>query len=300
MLSKIKDRLLIFSKKGKQSPKPKIEYAYKGFSILLPADHMLPTYQQLHLKYDRFLPHLSKYIPHNATIIDVGANCGDTLAGMVEQNPHAKFICIEPDDAFHNELTSNINRITKFLPKLDVTVQKYLVGKSISNASLAGVEGSKHAIPGSGTQTSKPLDEILKSINCSPVKLLKIDVDGFDYDVIDSAHDLLVLQHPLLFFECQYEFDYQKAGYEKTITWLRSIDYTDWTIFDNFGEIVLRTNDIQQLFQLMEYIWKQNKKVTTRTIYYYDVLAATTRDKELIDNVLSTYAQCSTARPDNA
>ena len=64
----------------------KIEYKYNDFSILLPADHMLPLYQKVHKKYDKFLPHLVKYIKNYSTIIDVGANCGDTLAGMVDAN----------------------------------------------------------------------------------------------------------------------------------------------------------------------------------------------------------------------
>lgn len=266
----------------------KLQYPYKDFFIMLPADHRLPSYQRVHPKYDRFLPHLVKKIEGNTTIIDIGANCGDTLAGMVSENSVAKYICIEPDQAFHDELVSNIIRIKKSITNLDVVTVKHLVGKSLSNVSLEGVGGTKHAVVGKGTQTAKPLDAILAGIPCPPVKLLKIDVDGFDYDVIDSAPELLVSQHPILFFECQYDFYYQKSGFEKTIAWLKSIDYTDWTVFDNFGEVVLRTDDIRQLFQLMEYIWRQ-KNAATRTIFYFDILAGSNKDSGFISDALSTY-----------
>ena len=96
-------------------------------------------------------------------------------------------------------------------------------------------------------------------------------------------------QHPILFFECQCDFEYQKKGFEKTIAWLKTIDYSDWTVFDNFGEIMLRTDDVQQLFQLLEYIWKQNTKAATRTIFYYDILAGTRADAGFIDDALATY-----------
>jgi FkbM family methyltransferase len=267
----------------------KREYAYRDFSILLPADHRLPIYQHHHPKYDRFLPHLVKKIEGNSTIIDIGANCGDTLAGMVSENTASKYICIEPDQAFFDELVSNITRIKKCHPGLDVITVKHLVGNSLSNVSLEGVGGTRHAVVGKGTQTAKPLDEILADIACPPVKLLKIDVDGYDYDVIDSAQDLLVSQHPVLFFECQYDFDYQKMGFKKTIAWLNSIDYTNWTVFDNFGEIMLRTNDIQQLYQLIEYIWQQNTNSASRTIFYFDILANVNDDKKFVSDALSTY-----------
>lgn len=267
----------------------KRSYTYQNFSIMLPADHRLPIYQQQHPRYDRFLPHLAKGIAANTTIIDVGANCGDTLAGMVSENATSKYICIEPDQAFHDELLLNIIRIKRCHPDLDVITVKHLVGMSLSNVSLEGVGGTKHAVVGKGAQSSKPLDEILADIACPPVKLLKTDVDGFDYDVIDSARDLLTSQHPILFFECQYDFEYQKKGYEKTIKWLKTIGYSDWTIFDNFGEIMLRTNDVQQLYQLLEYTWKQNTKAATRTIFYYDILAVTPIDTRFIDIALATY-----------
>jgi FkbM family methyltransferase len=208
---------------------------------------------------------------------------------MVQENASSKYICIEPDQNFFDGLALNINRMKKYQPNLDVVAFKHLVGKSISNVSLEGVGGTKHAVVGKGTQTAKPLDAILAGITCPPVKLLKIDVDGFDYDVIDSAPDLLMSQHPILFFECQYDFEYQKSGFEKTITWLKSIDYTDWIVFDNFGEIMLRTGDIQQLFQLMEYIWRQNKNAATRTIFYFDILASSSKDSGFISDALSTY-----------
>ena len=278
-----------YIKKLKKILGVRIQHAYKDFSIMLPADHKLPIYQRQHPQYDRFLPHFVKGIESNSTIIDVGANCGDTLAGMVVENSEPKYICIEPDTAFHHALLSNIAHIKKFHPNLDVVTVKHLIGKNLSNVLLEGTGGTKHAVVGMGTQTAMPLDEILKGIPCPPVRLLKTDVDGFDYDVIDSSRDLLLAQHPILFFECQYDFEYQKIGFEKTIEWLGSIGYTDWTIFDNFGEVMLRTHDPQQVLQLMKYVWRQNTKAATRTIYYFDILVGTAKNMGFISDALNTY-----------
>jgi FkbM family methyltransferase len=267
----------------------KILHSYNNFFINLPAYHRLPDYQRSHPKYDRFLPHLIKNIEVNSCVIDVGANCGDTLAGMADKNATLQYICIEPDQNFYALLLSNIENIKVAYPDFNVVCKKYLVGKSFTNVSLDGVGGTKHAVVGSGTLVAKPLDEILDEITVAPVRLLKSDVDGFDYDVIDSARELLTSQHPMIFFECQNNFDYQKRGFEETIIWLQSIGYTDWVLFDNFGEVVLRSDRIDQIFQLLEYVWSQNKKLATRTIFYFDILSATPKDKDFVDAALKSY-----------
>lgn len=275
-----------------ESPSIPIEYQYKKFSILLPADHKLPLYQRDNVKYDRFLPHLAKYVGNHETIIDVGANCGDTLAGMVEANEKAAYICIEPDDTFFDYLESNIKRIKEHIPDVSIQAVKSLVGKSVSNVSLEGVGGTKHAVFGhnhEGSHTARTLDDISREFSFPNIKLLKTDVDGFDYDVIDSATNLLSDQQPIIFFECQTDTEYQKTGYENTIKKLKSIGYADWVLFDNFGEVMLKTIDVEQIFQLMNYIWQQNAHNATRTIFYYDILANTENNRPLIEKALEEY-----------
>jgi FkbM family methyltransferase len=267
-----------------------IDYHYKDFSISLPANHMLPIYQANHPKYDRFLPHLAKYIKHSETIIDIGANVGDTLAGMVELNSKPNYICIEPDDLFFEHLQSNITRIKSVRTNLAVDTIKSLVGKSISDVTLEGHGGTKHAvISNEGSIKSEPLDKLLAKVSYRNFRLLKTDVDGFDYDVIDSSTSLIREHGPIIFFECQYDYDYQKLGYERMLHSLQSEGYSDWTVFDNYGEVIIRTSDLDVVVQLMHYVWNQNVGCATRTIYYFDILAVQKADTELIDRVLAEY-----------
>ncbi len=287
LLSKTTRRL---KNKTRQISNIPIKYQYEDFSIILPANHLLPTYQQECPKYDRFLPHLAKYLKNFDTIIDVGANVGDTLAGMVEQNPTASYICIEPDTIFYAHLQKNIERIKKSKPDLKVHTVKALVGKSVSGVSLEGNGGTKHAVINSqGTIESKPLDKLVSEVTHPNIRLLKTDVDGFDYDVLDSSIAVIQKHKPILFFELQYDFEYQKDGYIKTLHSLESEGYFDWTIFDNFGEVMIRTQDITVIIQLMHYVWNQNTGSAKRTIYYYDVLAVQKTDSTLIDQVLAAY-----------
>ena len=281
MVSKIKRKIRQYSKFP-------ILYQYKDFSIKLPANHLLPEYQNAHPKYDRFLPHLVKYATSSDTIVDIGANVGDTLAGMAEKNSTSNYICIEPDDTFYKHLEENINRIKKSITGFKIKTIKALVGKNISNVSLDGKGGTKHAIiDNGGTIKSLPLDEMIPyELN---VRVLKSDVDGFDYDVLDSSMSVIETHKPIIFFECQYDFEYQKNGYSKTLKILESVGYCDWTVFDNFGEVIVRTNNVSIVDQLMNYLWQQNIGNATRTINYFDILSVQKDDSLLIDKVLIEY-----------
>lgn len=277
-------------KKIRQSSGVPVAYPYDGFSIDLPSYHLLPEHQKEHPKYDRFLPHLVKFVNDADTVVDVGANVGDTLAGMIEKNPSASFICIEPDDCFYRHLEANVKKIKKTIPGLNVRAFKALVGKNISNVSLVGEGGTKRAVLNEvGGVKSLPLDEIIKDDAGVRIRLLKSDVDGFDFDVIDSSMSVVEKHKSIVFFECQFDFEYQKEGYVRTLRSMEEVGYCDWTVFDNFGEVVVRTGSVDVVLQLMNYVWKQNTGKTTRTINYYDILAVQGVDSELIDRVLAEY-----------
>jgi len=267
------------------------EYAFQGFSILLPDDSMLGVYQQRHPKYDRFLPHLAKFLQPGDTVIDVGANVGDTLAGMAQYNARLHYLCVEPQGSFYSLLLQNIQRISSAHPGLVALPVQSLVGLGVSGVALEGQFGTSHAVAvASGGMQSETLDSIVaRHPALPPVRLLKSDVDGFDYDVLASATRILQNDAPLVFFECQYENDAQKAGFEALFPLLQAQGYTDWTLFDNFGEVMVRTGDLKTIASMLQYVWRQNMHGATRTIYYYDVLCARPSDSAWIDRVLASY-----------
>jgi FkbM family methyltransferase len=275
----------------------KTEYRCRNFSIRLPPDHLLPFYQSMHGTYDRFLPHLVRYLEPNATVIDVGANCGDTLASMYDANDRLSYICVEPDGVFFEYLSENAQRIRSSNPGASIRLYKALVGKGVSQAALEGSGGTKHAVevheslPAAKAIFSVTLDSLLLPMQSGRLELLKSDVDGFDFDVLDSAVTLIAEHLPILFFECHFGDLSQKYGYQKTIAVLQRSGYHAWTVFDNYGDVVLRTTEIEVLFQLFDYVDRQNAGLTTRTIHYFDVMAGTDRHEALLTTAVSDYLQ---------
>lgn len=272
-------------------------HSYGSFSIQLPADHLLPVYQRDHRLYDRFLPHLAKYLEPGAVIVDVGANCGDSAAAMYLANPKARYVCIEPDNAFFGFLSRNIDEIRKMDSDAAFDLHQSLVGKDVTGVALVGSDGSKHAVisddgqAGIQTLSARTLDRLLVDGGIQDVRLLKSDVDGFDYDVVNSAEETIRCNRPLIFFECQTDTVEQKAGYQKTMAELQNVGYDYWVVFDNFGEVVLNTRETGPIFQLLEYVWRQNSKRSTRTIYYFDILAVTREDEDLIEGIVGDYVR---------
>lgn len=273
----------------------KIECHYRRFSIRLPADHLLPFYRLMHPTYDRFLPHLVTHLKPGGTVVDVGANCGDTLADMYDANEELRYICVEPDEVFFTYLNDNAFRMRASNPHASIRLYKALIGKSVVHAALAGSGGTKHAVrvgkatPAGESVSSVTLDALLPPGEFGRVELLKSDVDGYDFDVLDSAATLICAHSPILFFECHFGDSNQKESYKRTISTLQRVGYCTWVVFDNYGAVLLRTDQIDTLYQLFDYVEQQNTRLVGRTIRYFDVMAGTAMHDGILTAAVASY-----------
>jgi FkbM family methyltransferase len=290
LLRRAGKRLLSVSQSLSTDAAKQIEHHHGSFSIQLPPGHRLPEYQRANRLYDRFLPTLARHLEPDALVVDVGANCGDTVAAMFEANPALRFLCVEPDPEFFRFLEANVARIRAASGRASIATHRALIGVEVKSADLEGIGGTLHAVArgDGGGLRSVTLDALLQGVTALP-RLIKSDVDGFDYDVIHSAQDALRRCHPLLFFECQIDTTAQKEGFERLLAGLADSGYSNWAAFDNFGNPLLRTGDVQALRQLLDYIWRQTQKQSTRTIYYVDILACHRDDVALVDAALEAF-----------
>ena len=279
-----------------QEERYEVDYQIQDLLVLLPSSHLLPSYQRDHKQYDRFLPCLAKYLPIGSSVIDVGANCGDTVAGMIQNNTNLRFLCVEADDLFYGYLLRNINRIKKALNDPIIVPVRAFAGKSISNISLIGSGGTKRAQTDDSSRgaklVSESLDHIIQRFGLDPrnVSLLKTDTDGYDYDVLRSCESLLQSNQPIIFYECQTDTVSQVNEYIDLLQWLQSIGYSYWVAFDNFGAVITSTTDVLQIYDLVKYIWRQEEGLSTRTIFYIDILACCNRDSRLINDAINGYS----------
>jgi len=227
-----------------------MKYQLGSLLIEMTDRHTLPYYQQQHKLYDRFLPHLAKSLTGN--VIDIGANVGATMAAMAQANPQLEFFCAEPQE--HNFVALQQNK------------------KLVEEKLQTKVRLMKNTIGTVGVS----LNAVIEEFDYKP-DLIKVDVDGMDYDVLNSYK---FEQKPMLYFEADYQTELQLELYKKLIYDLTMKGYSKFFLFDNFGALVGRvehdqTNHIDNLF---DYIWTLKQKRSTMTIYYLDILAVTPKD----------------------
>lgn len=245
------------------------------FTLELPPEHVLPLYQLDHLRYDCFLPYLARALPSGSWVIDVGANCGDTLLAMAAANRELNFVAYEPDPLFLTYLERNIVQARKTGWKAEVDIHACLVAQGEVSGSLIGNNGTRtvehsNSAPPLRTERLDGLSSSSGDSRRNRPALIKSDVDGFDFDVILSAGSLLE-QAPLLFFECDSNTTWQRGEYEKLFRVLKDRGMSSWFVFDNFGAYLFSASQPELIVDLMSYCMSQ-KRMPHPTIYYVDVL----------------------------
>jgi FkbM family methyltransferase len=268
-----------------------LKYRIGKYSIQIPTTSTLPVNQKAFPLYDRFLPVLAKNIKDKGTIIDVGANVGDTLTAMI-QHCNNTFLSIEPATLFFDYLKKNIQN---FEPNDIKRVQfiKQLVGTGNFEGELKEIKGTTASVVlhrqggGDNDMEYKRLDDIVQDIDT--VVLLKSDVDGFDFDVIESAGKILSASEPILFFENQIDNDLQYQGFERLYDFLEQNGYNNVYIFDNFGNIIAEKSNYHILKNVTDYVYSMTKYHTTRTFYYTDILAVTDKRLSIVEQAIDDY-----------
>ena len=279
-----------------------LRLAFPQFTIELPPDHLLPELLRAYPLYDRFLPHLAKYMEAGDVVIDVGANCGDTLAGMSSANPALSFLCVEPDATFYSYLRRNAQRIMAAHPGMYVRSVQGLVGTQPTPSMLHGDGGTKTARPIGDARgpasargvvhRSVRLDETVfgqSALAHERIRLLKSDVDGYDYDVIDSAGALLDNEKLIVFFECYAGNDEQRAGYLDLFVQLAARGYRHFTFFDNAGNFLRHATTVDAAHAQLRDVWREPAPGTARTTFYLDVLACRDTDTALIERAVAEF-----------
>ena len=271
-------------------------YNINGLVVRLPAGHRLPFYQAKFPKYDKFLPYIAKRLVPGDGVLDIGANCGDTLASLVSAGPELRYYCVEPSDNYFKYLGWNIESIKKSFPLVSINCVKCLVGKSSGAYSLIEKNGTavsakiydKDALVGDDNAilTKTTLNDLVKSPDGKfKLRLLKTDTDGSDSDVIDSGLEIIKEAKPILFFECAPENDEAYLAYQSTFEKLSNLGYNNFYIFDNYGEYISSVKESRSLVDFMRYCFKNPKP----TIFYIDVMACVSKDVPLVEAAIGEF-----------
>jgi len=219
-----------------------------GQELILPPGHTLSLYNYLYPKYDKFILKLVKNLNKNQSVIDIGANVGDTLIRLVNANSEPKYYSIEADEYFFKYLKKNKEKID-LKTQSKITLIKELVGINLTGYLSKTSHGTKSLIESSDGLKTKKLDEIIVEHNISNIALIKVDVDGYDYNVLLSGMNQIIKYKPVLFFEY---ISLNELGYTNLIKKLNEVGYKNWTALNNYGEIIFENKNYTDIMNLIK------------------------------------------------
>lgn len=268
----------------------KRSYVIMGVRIKLPPKHKLDIIKNTFKHYDRYFSFLADCLEKNEVVVDIGANIGDTAIPFLKNGN--KVVCVEPSDYFFSYLKMNLKCFQDVTR--NVVFLNYFISSSTKEIDLVIHKGT--AFAASILEKAKyksnekinskliTLDNLLKQNECvENLCLIKIDTDGFDYDVINSGLEIISKKLPLLFFENQLNETnllLYKNMYEK----LRALNYK-LIVFDNTGNILSTNFNFDNVHSINEYLIKTNFKA----FHYMDILAYCDKDEVRVLESLSKF-----------
>lgn len=262
------------------------------YSITMPGNNTLSRTYALYPDFNSQLGRLAAAIAKKypgITVVDIGANVGDTIA-IIKSEVEVPVIGIEGDDITYSFLEKNAEQFS------NVTVVKTFLGdkKQEIKAELDSIGTNTAIVPSeSGTRTIsfKTLDEVLgeerfENVN---VKLIKLDIEGFDTIVLRGSYEVIKRSQPVLFFE--YNRDVMNTINEDGLSTLLSFNeygYNKIAFFDYMGRLLLVTSmkNNEEITYLHHYAIGKNN-----LLGYYDICIFHQQDDALAEAFFKTEAE---------
>jgi FkbM family methyltransferase len=155
--------------------------------------------------WDVTLPMIvDELMPDTPVVIEVGSNIGASLVQIKRARPTAIVYCCEPSRRFAPVLRRNIQSygwgdVAVLEAVLASQTEQRSLFSNTSTASIVMADYGSHEFLATTTVETTTLDVAFATLD--RVDLLKIDTDGFDYDVLLGGKALLERLRPILHFE---------------------------------------------------------------------------------------------------
>ena len=219
----------------------------------------------------------SKY--PDSTMVDIGANVGDTIA-VIRSQSNIPIIAIEGDSFSYSFLKKNIEQFK------DIEILKHFLGEENKELSVnIEKDGWNNTIIPDKCGKKKlnicTFDNLIEKekLENRNYKLLKVDTEGFDTIILRGCKKTIERHHPILYFE--YNGENMKAIGEDGLPTLLSFKnegYNSIHIYDCINNLILVSTlaNVEIISQLNEYIKKDKSMIT-----YLDICLFHKEDSDL-------------------
>jgi len=203
---------------------------------------------------EKNLNNLKKLLPieKKLTFIDIGANIGSTSLNLVKQFKYSKIFAIEPTFYAFDKLKINISLnddLSKQVMPVNTLISNQAIDNKIysswkiNNDNASKVHKHHLGSPKKFTNEYISLDYFVDKFKINSVDFIKIDVDGNEKYVLESAIKTLEKFNPIIFLELA-PYLYKENNYK--------FDDLD-TIFQRF-EYSYFTSELKKIENINKYV----------------------------------------------
>lgn len=219
---------------------PLVMYNVEGHPLVLPVSHDFPLDHGCFPDYGTNIARLAAFLERrfpDFSVIDVGANGGDTLA-LLRTRSVAPVLCIEGSPRYFPLLLYNATHLqpAEVLQCFIGEREGIIEGNLVHDRGTARIaDHGHHRIP------IRTLVSILaEHAQFREARLLKSDTDGFEAKVLRGARDWLEEVSPVLFFEFDpYFLHRQGDAPEQLLAFVAACGYDRFLAYEEMGDFLL-------------------------------------------------------------
>lgn len=251
-----------------------------GKKVWMPRSHSI-CYNLVHFPYynsnlQRLVERYQQFRRDGFTILDIGANIGDTLL-MLRQVTTLPVRCFEGDPFYFRLLEKN----SRDIPNCSLhplLLSDRPVSQRVSNRINLGTSTFEADEAHGSLVEFTSIDEFANGhFPSEPIGVIKADTDGYDLKIIRGAAATIRKHLPVLFVE------YDRSLFEKNgddglqfLQFLADLGYRGLLVYDNFGKLLCVTSLAEErtIHSLHTYIKDQRI-----TFPFYDLAVFAERDQ---------------------
>ncbi|MFN3405796.1 MAG: FkbM family methyltransferase [Cytophagaceae bacterium] len=199
------------------------------------------------------------FIKEGDVILDIGANIGFTALNFAKLvGPTGTVYAFEPDPYNYLQLENNW-RLNKLMNLKLINIGLGSTHQIVKLKTELEDNRGKNRVDFNATENFAEvsivtIDDFVKNANIKFVHLIKIDVEGYEYEVLKGAKNVLKVYKPKLFVEIdEQNLTFHKSSPNEVVSFLLQIGYTTFKDAACGKDIYLDTDFSKCHFDLLVY-----------------------------------------------